>query len=116
MNNKLILELTKLVGELRYENNRVEKGTKKEKSEAQKELVHLSTMAQHIFKQNNILKIVHPHISEENYGQWYADMGMGRGLIHDIDIVILKLKENLDNNNLDDAQGEEVEPNIKENN
>lgn len=98
MSNKLILELTTLVGQIRYENNRAEKGTKKDKSEAAKELLHLSTMAKHIFKQNNILKIVHPHIPEENYDLWYAEMGMGRGLIHDIDIAILKLKENLIDN------------------
>lgn len=90
----LILKLSELNDDIRYQKNIAKNGkNKKERNDATDELIHLNKMAENLFKQNKILELTHPHLKPEQHSEWYSGMGIGNGLMHDISTAILKLKE-----------------------
>jgi len=93
-NQEIIETLTKVANDIAYELNKSSNGKSlKVQREAKESLVDLGELAKDLFKQHNILKITHPHIKEENYKGWYDEMGVGSGLLHDIKMAILHLKD-----------------------
>ncbi|MBF6643895.1 MULTISPECIES: hypothetical protein [Chryseobacterium] len=98
---KVVFQLTKLAEDIRYNISESKSGkNKKLREDATEELIQLSRSVEQIYRKNNILEITHPHLKPEQYSEWYSGMGIGKGLLHDINMAVLKLKET-DNKNIE---------------
>lgn len=88
------LQLTKLAGDIRYQINISENGkNKKLREAATEELIELRRTAEMVYRQNNILEITHPHLKPDQHSEWFSGMGIGKGLLHDINMAVFQLKE-----------------------
>lgn len=88
------LQLTKLADDIRYQISISKNGkNKKLRNEATEELIELSRTAEKVYRQYNILEITHPHLKPNQHSEWYSGMGIGKGLLHDINMAVLTLKD-----------------------